>query len=130
MMQTNIIITAGPMRAWIDDVRFITNARSGKMGYALYEEAINMGFPTTLIMGKVPYIEDKLRDRNDVIFVETNDELFEAITLIQTRKIAHFPIVMVSHDYWDDLVKWIKTKVLNEHHNISKEDLDIPSILR
>ena len=79
MMQTNIIITAGPMRAWIDDVRFITNASSGKMGYALYEEAINMGFPTTLIMGKVPYIEDKLRDRNDVIFVETNDELFEAI---------------------------------------------------
>jgi uncharacterized protein (TIGR00730 family) len=55
----------------------------------------------------------------------TFDELFEAITLIQTRKIAHFPIVMVSHDYWDDLVKWIKTKVLNEHHNISEEDLDI-----
>ncbi len=55
----------------------------------------------------------------------TFDELFEAITLIQTRKIAHFPIVMVSHDYWDDLVKWIKTKVLKEHHNISEEDLDI-----
>lgn len=59
----------------------------------------------------------------------TFDELFEAITLIQTRKIAHFPIVMVSHDYWDDLVKWIKTKVLEEHHNISPDDLDIFTVV-
>ncbi len=55
----------------------------------------------------------------------TFDELFEAITLIQTRKIMHFPIVMISHDYWDGLVEWIKKKVLEEHHNISEEDLDI-----
>ena len=55
----------------------------------------------------------------------TLDELFEAITLIQTHKIAHFPIIMVSHDYWDGLVSWIKSKVLEEHQNISPQDLDI-----
>lgn len=55
----------------------------------------------------------------------TFDELFEAITLIQTKKIASFPIVMVGKDYWKQLIDWIKEKVLAEQGNISKKDLDI-----
>ena len=55
----------------------------------------------------------------------TFDELFEALTLIQTKKIAHFPIVLISRDYWEDLIKWMKNKVLKEHHNISECDFDI-----
>jgi len=55
----------------------------------------------------------------------TFDELFEAITLIQTKKIAHFPIVMVGKDYWAKLIEWIKEKVLSEQHNISESDMNI-----
>jgi len=53
----------------------------------------------------------------------TFDELFEAITLIQTQKIARFPIVLIGKDYWKGLLKWIKNTVLEEK-NISKGDLD------
>jgi uncharacterized protein (TIGR00730 family) len=55
----------------------------------------------------------------------TFDELFEAITLIQTRKIGRFPIILVGKNYWSGLLSWIKEKMLEEEHNISPEDLDI-----
>jgi len=54
----------------------------------------------------------------------TLDELFEAITLIQTDKLVDFPIVLISRDYWSGLIDWIKDKMLKEG-NISAEDLDI-----
>jgi len=54
----------------------------------------------------------------------TMDELFEAITLIQTGKIARFPIVLVGLDYWGGLFEWIKGKMLSEG-NISPEDLNL-----
>ena len=54
----------------------------------------------------------------------TLDELFEAITLIQTQKLVHFPIILVCKKYWMGLVDWIKEVLINEH-NISEEDLDI-----
>jgi uncharacterized protein (TIGR00730 family) len=55
----------------------------------------------------------------------TFDELFEAITLIQTRKIGKFPIILVGKKYWGGLLKWINEEMLEEEHNISPEDLDI-----
>lgn len=55
----------------------------------------------------------------------TFDELFEAITLIQTRKIGKFPIILVGKKYWSGLIDWIKEVMLNEEQNISPEDLDI-----
>ncbi len=55
----------------------------------------------------------------------TFDELFESLTLIQTNKIARFPIVLAGKDYWEGLLKWIKDVVLNEQHNISEHDLDL-----
>jgi len=54
----------------------------------------------------------------------TMDELFEAITLIQTGKIARFPIVLVGKDYWGGLFDWIK-KTMLEAGNISPEDLNL-----
>jgi len=54
----------------------------------------------------------------------TLDELFEAITLIQTDKLVEFPIVLINKDYWEGLIVWIKDKMLKEN-NISKDDLDI-----
>ena len=55
----------------------------------------------------------------------TLDELFEAITLIQTDKIGEFPIVLVSRDYWGGLVDWIKNTMLEKELNISEKDLDL-----
>jgi uncharacterized protein (TIGR00730 family) len=55
----------------------------------------------------------------------TFDELFEALTLIQTEKIGRFPIILVGSEYWEGLLKWIKTSMLEEQNNISKQDLDL-----
>ncbi|MFP4041385.1 MAG: TIGR00730 family Rossman fold protein [Bacteroidales bacterium] len=54
----------------------------------------------------------------------TLDELFEAITLIQTEKIGKFPIILVGSKFWNGLVDWLKDVVLEEEHNISEEDLE------
>ena len=51
----------------------------------------------------------------------TLDELFEAITLIQTKKIGRFPIVLVGTEFWSGLLEWIK-KTLIAQGNISEED--------
>jgi hypothetical protein len=55
----------------------------------------------------------------------TMDELFEAMTLIQTGKIARFPIVLVGKDYWTGLIDWIKNTMLEQERNISPEDLNL-----
>ncbi len=55
--------------------------------------------------------------------VGTLDELFEAITLIQTNKIAKFPIVLVGISYWKGMIDWLKETMLEKEKNISKEDL-------
>jgi uncharacterized protein (TIGR00730 family) len=55
----------------------------------------------------------------------TFDELFEALTLIQTRKIGKFPIILVGKKYWGGLLTWIKEEMLEEEHNISPTDLDM-----
>ncbi|MDX2414349.1 MAG: TIGR00730 family Rossman fold protein [Bacteroidales bacterium] len=59
----------------------------------------------------------------------TFDELFEAITLIQTKKIGKFPIVLIGKDYWSGLIDWIKERMLEEEENISKKDLDLFSVV-
>ena len=56
--------------------------------------------------------------------VGTLDELFEAITLIQTKKIGRFPIVLVGSSFWGGLLDWIK-KTLLEKGNISETDLKL-----
>ena len=54
----------------------------------------------------------------------TMDELFEAITLIQTRRIKSFPIILVGSDYWQGLIDWIKGPML-ETGKIDEKDLFI-----
>ena len=54
----------------------------------------------------------------------TMDELWEALTLIQTGKIREFPVVLVGTDYWRDLVDWVGERMLGEG-NISPDDLDL-----
>ncbi len=54
----------------------------------------------------------------------TLDELFEALTLIQTRKIRNFPVVMFSSQYWRGMLAWLTSTMLNEK-NINPEDLKL-----
>jgi uncharacterized protein (TIGR00730 family) len=53
----------------------------------------------------------------------TMDELFEALTLIQTRKIGKFPVILVGTNYWKGLVDWIREVLLERERNISDDDL-------
>jgi uncharacterized protein (TIGR00730 family) len=55
----------------------------------------------------------------------TLDELFEALTLIQTKKIARRPVVLVGKEYWSGMTDWIQKTMLDVEQNISKEDLDL-----
>ncbi|HYW96774.1 MAG TPA: TIGR00730 family Rossman fold protein [Bacteroidales bacterium] len=59
----------------------------------------------------------------------TFDELFEAITLMQTGKVGRFPIVLVGSDYWDGLMKWIRDVMLEREINISDSDMELFSVV-
>lgn len=58
----------------------------------------------------------------------TLDELFEAVTLVQTHRIKPFPLILVGTDYWTGLIDWIKDKLLSKKR-ISPEDLEILQIM-
>lgn len=55
----------------------------------------------------------------------TLDELFEAITLIQTNKIEKFPIIMVGSEFWDGVMDWIKATLVEKFGNVSATDLEL-----
>ncbi len=59
----------------------------------------------------------------------TMDELFEALTLVQTSKIAQFPIVLVGREYWQGMIDWIKKDMLDNESYIHAEDLDLFKIV-
>lgn len=69
-----ILITAGPTREYIDDVRFLSNASSGRMGYALAAAAIAAGHEVVLVTGPVELAPP---EGCDVYRIETTDELRE-----------------------------------------------------
>jgi len=58
----------------------------------------------------------------------TLDELFEALTLIQTKRIKSFPIILVGTEYWGGLIDWIREQLVI-HHNIHEDDLAIFSVM-
>ena len=59
----------------------------------------------------------------------TLDEMFEALTLIQTHKSGNFPVILVGKKFWDGLLKWIKEMLLEKEGNISPEDMDLIKIV-
>ncbi|TAE37657.1 MAG: TIGR00730 family Rossman fold protein [Runella slithyformis] len=59
----------------------------------------------------------------------TLDELFEALTLIQTKIIGRFPIVLVGRQYWQGLVDWLDQTMLQQERNIGPEDLKLFNIV-
>lgn len=58
----------------------------------------------------------------------TLDELFEAVTLIQTHRIKPFPLILFDSDYWTGLIDWIKSQLLTQKR-ISPEDMDILQVM-
>jgi hypothetical protein len=54
----------------------------------------------------------------------TFDELFESLTLVQTGKIDHFPIILYDSSYWSGLVEWIRAEVVGRG-NVAERDLDL-----
>ena len=59
----------------------------------------------------------------------TLDELFEAITLIQTNKIDKFPIILVGREFWGGLIDWIRTTLFDNFQNISDGDIDLVQVV-
>jgi len=59
----------------------------------------------------------------------TMDELFESLTLVQTHKIASFPVVLVGKSYWTGLIQWMKESMLDKELNIHPDDLDLFAIV-
>ncbi len=56
------------------------------------------------------------------------DELFEALTLIQTRRIKSFPVILMGSEYWQGLVNWLKTVMLAEN-KITPADFNLIQII-
>lgn len=59
----------------------------------------------------------------------TLDEMFEALTLIQTSKIGRFPVILVGSEYWSGLISWIKSTLLESENNINVEDLNLFTVV-
>jgi uncharacterized protein (TIGR00730 family) len=55
----------------------------------------------------------------------TLDELFETLTLIQTRKIDPFPVILVGRKYWQTGLEWIRETIMREHQYIDRHDMDL-----
>lgn len=61
--------------------------------------------------------------------VGTLDELFEALTLVQTDKRAKFPIVLVDSSFWNPLLDWIKLTLIHQEQYVSPEDLELFTVV-
>ena len=59
----------------------------------------------------------------------TLDEMFEAVTLIQTKKIEKFPIILVGKEFWEGLLVWIKSTLLNKFNNVNADDMNLVHIV-
>ena len=59
----------------------------------------------------------------------TMDEFTEAVVLIQTLRQANFPVILMSSDYWNGLIAWMREKMLNEHHFIDPPDLNVFTVV-
>jgi uncharacterized protein (TIGR00730 family) len=59
----------------------------------------------------------------------TLDELFEAMTLIQTKKIGKFPIILVGTEFWSGLIDWVKTVLIEKEKTVSPDDMNLIKIV-
>jgi len=124
LKKLKFLITAGGTREYIDPVRFISNASSGQMGYALAQAAIDAGHNVVLVTAPTNLEEPK---GAKIVRVETSSEMFEAVkrhfdncdVLIMAAAVSDFAPVKVS-----------KTKIKKSNHSLTitlKPTIDILS---
>ena len=101
----NCLISAGPTREWIDPVRFISNPSSGKMGYALANEAQKRGFGVKLVSGPVCL---KAVDGVTVKQVETAEEM--SIAMLENYATADLIIMCAAVSDHRPKLKWKQKK--------------------
>jgi uncharacterized protein (TIGR00730 family) len=58
----------------------------------------------------------------------TLDELFEVLTLVQTRRIPEYPMILFGRDHWSGLLKWLKSRLEDKNSFISPGDLDLLTV--
>ena len=77
--------------------------------------------------GKIKALTEYRTEEFDVLIFPggfgTLDEFFEALTLIQTQKIADFPLILMGSEFWNGMMDWIRGTMMKQHRNISPEDL-------
>ncbi len=102
------LISAGPTREWVDSVRFLSNPSSGKMGYALAQEANHMGFEVTLVSGPVA-----LNPPEDVLFiaVESAQEMYE----ILLREFKHTELMIMSAAVSDHRAEFLGSEKIKKN---------------
>lgn len=59
----------------------------------------------------------------------TLDELFEMLTLVQTRKVCNVPIILVGRAFWEPLLKWIERYMYKKHHAIDERDMQLYTLV-
>ncbi|MGH3089047.1 MAG: TIGR00730 family Rossman fold protein [Rubrobacteraceae bacterium] len=108
-------------------------AKSVGLGIELpYEAGVNE-YADTAIMFRYFFVRKTMFVKYAQAFVifpggfGTMDELFEALTLIQTGKVRNFPIILFGKDYWNGLIDWLETSMAEEG-KISSADLDLVTV--
>lgn len=103
MLGLNVLVTAGPTVEKLDPVRYITNHSSGKMGYAIAENAVKRGAKVTLVSGPV-HIEPPMFA--DVVYVESAEDMYNAVMsklpacdiLIKAAAVADYTVKNISNE--------------------------------
>ncbi len=112
---------------------FEANGVSVGCNIELPMEQVPNPYQTTSLQFRYFFVRKMMFLKYSVAFVifpggyGTIDELFEALTLVQTEKIEHFPVILFGSRYWTPLVEWLKDTMLAEGC-ISKEDLELFTI--
>lgn len=80
-MKTKVLITAGPTRAYLDDVRYISNFSSGALGYLVCKELVRQGVDVYAVVGPTaqPFAELKLKK---LVQIETNEQMMKSVLQI------------------------------------------------
>jgi phosphopantothenoylcysteine decarboxylase/phosphopantothenate--cysteine ligase len=124
MKKLNVLITGGPTREYIDDIRFITNPSSGKMGVALCKEALRRKFNVTFIYGPGTA---KLSRKVKLIRVETTEEMLKAVVSeLEKRK---YDIFISSAAVLDYKPKKKRGKIRSGLKNLTIELKPLPKVI-
>jgi phosphopantothenoylcysteine decarboxylase/phosphopantothenate--cysteine ligase len=118
-----VVVTAGPTRVWLDDVRFISNPSSGKMGISLALEAVNRGAKTTLLLGPTTIPVPNIR-KLAVKRFETPDDLISQIKSL--KKIDIYISAAAIGDYQP---KKKKGKIQSQQESLTLELKPTPKVI-